>query len=511
MRNWRMRKLYIFLVLWSVFSCTREVQEKQNGLHHTASGSFASVRNSDSLPVLLNFFKKDLNKEDTALAELYYQAGMRAYQLSDYELADAFFLQAGDLFLQNKKEKKAIQMLSNQAVLKEMQGDYSAAVKLYLQALDYYKSRQDSVPMAKVYANLGVLYEEIELPGKALEYYRKALVLRQKTGDKPGIANLYNNIGVLYEELSGQTDSAIRYYEKAYQIYRRDSQNLRRTATVLGNMGKIYADQNKYDLAAKALVEAEKIFDSLQSKSGLANIFRNEGELFAAQQQFEKAKKYYLKSFQLFASLREQKATLEALELLSQIHLITGDYVHAARYLSQYKRLKDSLLSEEKAKLVVELDNKYQLKEKNKTIKILELQNQLNRRKIRFQYIFISAISVISLLIVLLFVINYRKNKLQQSKMRLELQNYLLKEEQNRKSGEQKRQKERESIAKRYEQYELTEREIEVLQLIAKGYKNAEIAEALFLSLNTIKTHIKNIYIKLDVKNRIEALKKMDL
>ncbi len=54
----------------------------------------------------------------------------------------------------------------------------------------------------------------------------------------------------------------------------------------------------------------------------------------------------------------------------------------------------------------------------------------------------------------------------------------------------------------------LSEREIEVLQRIAEGLTNREIADRLYLSLNTVKVHTRNIYGKLDVHNRTEAVNK---
>jgi LuxR family maltose regulon positive regulatory protein len=51
----------------------------------------------------------------------------------------------------------------------------------------------------------------------------------------------------------------------------------------------------------------------------------------------------------------------------------------------------------------------------------------------------------------------------------------------------------------------LSEREIEVLQLIAEGLTNPEIASRLYLSLNTVKVHTRNIYGKLGVNNRTQA------
>jgi DNA-binding NarL/FixJ family response regulator len=52
---------------------------------------------------------------------------------------------------------------------------------------------------------------------------------------------------------------------------------------------------------------------------------------------------------------------------------------------------------------------------------------------------------------------------------------------------------------------ELSEREIEVLKLIANGNDNAAIARALFISPKTVKNHISNILMKLQMENRIQA------
>ncbi|HLJ34427.1 MAG TPA: LuxR C-terminal-related transcriptional regulator, partial [Ktedonobacteraceae bacterium] len=52
----------------------------------------------------------------------------------------------------------------------------------------------------------------------------------------------------------------------------------------------------------------------------------------------------------------------------------------------------------------------------------------------------------------------------------------------------------------------LSEREYEVLQLIAAGQSNREIAQDLIVGVNTVKTHIKSIYAKLDVHSRTQAL-----
>lgn len=58
-----------------------------------------------------------------------------------------------------------------------------------------------------------------------------------------------------------------------------------------------------------------------------------------------------------------------------------------------------------------------------------------------------------------------------------------------------------------YDELGITEREYEVLCMIDQGLSNKEVAEKLFISQNTVKTHLSNLYVKLDAKRRTQALK----
>lgn len=59
--------------------------------------------------------------------------------------------------------------------------------------------------------------------------------------------------------------------------------------------------------------------------------------------------------------------------------------------------------------------------------------------------------------------------------------------------------------------YHLTKREIVILKLISMGCTNRQIAARLFISEQTVKKHLRNIFTKLDVNNRITALKRSGL
>lgn len=57
-------------------------------------------------------------------------------------------------------------------------------------------------------------------------------------------------------------------------------------------------------------------------------------------------------------------------------------------------------------------------------------------------------------------------------------------------------------------QLELSKRELEILSLMAQGQSNEEIAATIFVSLSTVKSHNQNLFAKLDVKRRTQAIEK---
>jgi DNA-binding CsgD family transcriptional regulator len=57
-------------------------------------------------------------------------------------------------------------------------------------------------------------------------------------------------------------------------------------------------------------------------------------------------------------------------------------------------------------------------------------------------------------------------------------------------------------------QLELSKRELEILTLMAQGHSNEEIAAKIFISLSTVKSHNQNLFAKLDVRRRTQAIEK---
>jgi len=78
----------------------------------------------------------------------------------------------------------------------------------------------------------------------------------------------------------------------------------------------------------------------------------------------------------------------------------------------------------------------------------------------------------------------------------------------NKKNSEVTIQESNSTILNSSIETDLSTRELEVLLNVANGLSNKELAEKLFVSLNTIKTHTANIYSKLGVKSRTQAISK---
>jgi ATP/maltotriose-dependent transcriptional regulator MalT len=141
---------------------------------------------------------------------------------------------------------------------------------------------------------------------------------------------------------------------------------------------------------------------------------------------------------------------------------------------------------------------------RRKQILFLEQTNLLKENKIRLQWMMMGIFLLAGLLITSAgwSWIKYKNHKIKQIQM--EIQQFLLRQRSNKNLDEKDQQDndQDDNIKK----WGLTARENEILSFLSQGCSNGKIAEKLFISENTVKFHIKNIYLKLNVNNRMEAL-----
>jgi ATP/maltotriose-dependent transcriptional regulator MalT len=182
-----------------------------------------------------------------------------------------------------------------------------------------------------------------------------------------------------------------------------------------------------------------------------------------------------------------------------QLFKITGNTEDALTHYEKYTELFNHINETKSREKVLELLAQYETEKKEQQILLLEQSSQLQKNQLRNQWFLIGALVLLGLLILVTggSVIRHKNQKMKQ--MKTELQHFLLHE---KKTGNSNQSHQEISV----EKWGLTTRESEILHHLEKGCSNAKIAETLFISENTVKFHIKNIYIKLNVKNRLEAI-----
>ncbi len=511
--------LLLIIVIIYFYSCSNK-HEKPNiasrkdnhALLSEFNNAIEGVKIIDSLYYLTDKYEQKLITRKVpfeSVAKFYHKAANKFYSYSKYDVSMEYFKKAEQAYIKAGDTMMGIKMRGNQAVLLDMKGHYKEAIKIFLDISEYFQKNNDTLPLAFAYSNIGVIYEELNIPEKAIAYGKKALYLKQLVDDTLHQASNYNNIGVNFDELLNNPDSAIFYYQKALEIYKQ-YKKVDKYATVLNNLGRMYLDKLNYQKAEQSFAKVFHIYDSLGYNNEIAAVLRNQGELYFHKGQIKPALEKIQKAYNIYTETKFSKGLVETSELMSKIYMAEGRFGEAAEMMQQHNMLNDSLLSNENQAIIADMETKYQLKEKNKIINMLKLQDQLHSKQIKMQTLFIVFMIVVIILLIFLFYSNNKQNNLRQQKLRLELQNYLLRLNEMQNKLENKSDDcGKKTNLNQLNDFNLSKQEMKVIKLIAEGYKNAEIAEKLFVSQNTIKTHIKNIYSKLDVKNRVEALRKV--
>jgi DNA-binding CsgD family transcriptional regulator len=383
----------------------------------------------------------------------------------------------------------------------EYTGKSDSAFFWYLKAYQLVNESPDTLRKARGSRNIAQLLRVLERFGEAKNYCRQAVDLIPGIGDFKIVANIYNETAYLFE-LSEQFDSAAFYYEKLINISQ-DNNYLKGESTGYNNLASVFEKTGKYqealDLKQKGLVIDRQIDDKYGIMTSLVSL---------------------TESYLLINNYQKAKETLnEALILcdsswivdLSGIYYLyydifkkTGNSNEALRSYEKYTALRDSINQNRSREKVMDILAKYETEKKEQQILLLEQTNLLNESRIRFQWVFIGGLIISGLLILVTtwFFVRHKNHKIKQ--MQLEIQQFLL----SRRDSENSNIKHLQDFNAdgTIKKWGLTLRESEILQLLGQGCSNAKIAETLFISENTVKFHIKNIYIKLNVKNRMEAL-----
>lgn len=406
-------------------------------------------------------------------------------------------------------------------------GQYELAASNFLKALKIMEASKDLQGQAYYLNNLGALYDLQHNYDRAIGFYSKSLAIKSQLKDQKGVAATHTNLGISYYNL-GNYQKAIASYEIAIRTYREFGTEAK-LARSLSNLGKVYLELKDLPKARKVLIEAYQMKVNISDAQLISSLTNNLASYYISSGKLDSALMYNQQGLDLATSTGSLKEMRDSYINRAEIYAAQKEFAEAYATLLIGMRYNDSLVNEANIYAVADIEGKYNYEKNTRIIKEKELENVRSQKEIQEQksmiYYLILGVSVL-LLTAALLVVRFRQKKrkaelllgqnklIHKQKFELEAINSRLSNEldQLQVSVEEKERLLNEvfNSAKKIELppelLALSKREMEVLGYLALGRSDEEIAQSLFLSKSTVKTHLRRIYSKLLVKSRSEAL-----
>lgn len=407
-----------------------------------------------------------------------------------------------------KNDSLFAHVLIAQATAYSFKADYDRSTQLELEALRIGETTHDTTIVLDACNNLGIDFMYVEDYEKSFDYFNRYKSLAALSGDSVRLGHGLNNLGMV-EYYRGNSQNELLLYKQAQTIFKQIGEQEGLGNTLL-NIGTVYTENGSYDLAEGYYTQALEIFKKLKYTSGYCNVLQSLAENYLDQGNLKQAEKVALQALKILQDNNLQLDVAYTYELLKNIYQEMGSYRLAFEYMEKYHELDSEIFNKEKSRQINELNIKYETAEKEAAIERLELDNKLQQLEISKSRTMLIAISVIAALVlisgVLLMAMRNKRNEAERIAQEHELD--ALKQ----RILEIQQQLPSDQISVDLEELNeklftpLSEREFEILKHSLEGKSNREVADAVFVSINTVKFHLKNIYQKLGVSNKKEIL-----
>ena len=482
----------------------------------------------------------ELTSENNKEALNYAFDGLKLAEKLHDSVKTSFYDNIGEIYRDLGEFDKAIEYLNTGLSIKQKNNNlkdiaisYNKLGKVYVNQTEYDKSIEYFIKAVKIMEqlenlegqgfylnNIGIVYDLQKMYDKALEYYKLSLKIKEEINHDAGVAATTNNIAIVYFNLNEYRKS-LEYHKRALELNIKLNRQ-KPIARSHNNIGFALIFLNKNQQALEHLFIALKMRKKMEDNVGIATTLNNIGRAYLNNKQPKEAEKYCLESLEFAKKIKSNDLLKNAYLLLSEINESKNNNSQALNYYKLYSDVKDSILTIENADALAEAEAKYQNEKKEVELQkqnlIIEKQNhdielESNKRKL-----FLSLLIGACLVLIFAGIGYFQKRRIN---LLLKAQNILIENKnlslEKDKAAIDKELQDKSEILNRvysekreqelpHELLSLSQREMEVLSYLALGWTDNEIAEKLFVSKSTIKTHLRRIYSKLLVKGRAEAV-----
>ncbi len=377
------------------------------------------------------------------------------------------------------------------------------AIKYHLEALKLSEKIGFTRSIAIALNGIGNAYVTLKKYDDAVKYFNLSLKLNKLDENERGTGYDYSNLGeaFMYKK---QYDTAFYYQNKALEIAKK-SKNINDKAIIYSAMGLMFQNKREWNKALDYYFKSIPILTKYQSKRLLSFTLINTGIIYTQLKEFNKAKEYIKSGLQLSAEISSKDNLVLGYQALSELLEQEGNSDDA---LTNYKTMviyRDSIFNIQSENNIVAMNIKFDTEKKDEKITRLNLENEVNKNRGVILFLSLGLLFVLSIFSFIFNRMKIKNNNLMIDNMRGQIEEQL---SQISKLQDKDDKRNIFDISDNLDSYGLSSRELEVLNYITQGMKNQEIADTMYISLATIKTHTKNIYLKLDVRNRMEAARK---
>lgn len=436
------------------------------------------------------------NNEEIAIS--YNKIGIIHYYNGHYDSA-AYFFDLSIPFYQ-KAQLKA-NSLNNLALMNKYRERPDLAIQNYLAALQIYHQEQDSSKQLVILNNIGSLYFALEDYKFAANYHHKALNLALAIHNKEDEFLTKANLANLAFKQKEYT-KAIAAYQEIISYFETEQQH----SFVISNKNNLANCYDAIGQKQEALTLYLEVLDLMEQEEFFSNkeaILSNIGDLYQEKKDFAKAVYYYQNAL-AFAQQNKIVLRYEPIyERLSIVYKALNDIDSSLYFKNQQLALRDSLDRVEKEKKMMELESQYQNKTLNNNLHLVqeELEQTHYIKSLFSKGLFITL--VLSFVFLTTSLIVY-KRYVKKKAVAHGLANLVESKDQEIAHLNSQKSIEKHPYPSGYTP--LTNREKEVLLALQEGLKDQEIAQKLFISITTVRTHLRKSYAKIGVRNRAEAV-----
>ncbi len=467
---------------------------------------------------ILNLVKPfSLSENDQVSGIAWLSIGDYYHHIAENDSALIYYTKALDVVKTLDDKSWVIDAYQGIGGIYEDNGQPELAIQNYNKAMRIAQKNNYGFEMLNILINKEITYSMLEMVDQQLEMLKTAEKLCETVQDLKNEARIYNGLASVYGK-KGDYESALLYTKKSLEMVEAFNMGNEAKSILYSKMGRAY---QKMDSVSKAIhyLELSLSINQNNSRSKFqAHALVNLGYAYLADEQYSKSMVYALKGYDEAKNSTNVRIQERSNHLLYQLYRYQNNYEKALEHHEQTSLFKDSLFNTNLRNKLAEQAFNFNVEQHQKELELAQNKMALTEKDQQLKQQTIITLVVLLFLIAISGTAIYTNLRLKHKKTiqnnqlfkkELEFLRYTINNQLEEKSKSKTGFVVNGAINS-WIQNPLSKRELDVLSELAKGQSNKQIGEALFISENTVRSHLSKIYEKLEVENRIQAIQIID-